>query len=160
MTNFLRKREISVLRCEPVPGTGEADIYALVVGAMVGQLRERRRWTQGELATRVGLTQSTISRIERGQARPDPFEMRAIAEAFGMTTAELSAVIDRAYERAVVAAKNAVKSKGKTDWWKIALGLLGVVGVSGLAGFAVAAALAELDGAKPPAKGRKPASDG
>lgn len=125
-------------------GEREADIYALVVGAMVTQLRTRHGLTQVDLASRLGITQPTMSRIERGQGRPGPFEMRGIADAFGLTTAELTSLIDVAYERAVKAAKEALAAPPKaSDWWKTALAVIGGMGLAGLAGFAVATALAD-----------------
>ena len=59
--------------------------------------------TQGQLAERIGITQSAVSRVERGQAQPDPFEMRALADAFEMTAAELTALIDNAFAKAAEA---------------------------------------------------------
>lgn len=124
----------------------EADIYALVVGAIVAQLRNQHGLTQGELATQLGVAQPTISRIERGQARPDPFELRRLGEVFGMSTAELVEVIDRAHSHAERAARDTVKVPPRGgEWWRIALAAIGAVGLAGLAGFAAAAALAKLD---------------
>jgi len=45
--------------------------------------RHARRWTQGELAERAGLTQETISRLERGLERPRAITRARLAEALG-----------------------------------------------------------------------------
>jgi transcriptional regulator with XRE-family HTH domain len=128
----------------------EDDLYAFVIGATISQMREKHRWTQGELAQRVGLGQPTISRIEHGVTSPDAHQMRALATAFGMTPAELNGVIDDAFSRAKEAAKSSVKGPLSGDWWKTALALIGAVGLVGLAGFAVALALKEAErSAKP-----------
>lgn len=129
----------------PVATEGEADVYALVVGAIVAQLRTRQGMTQGELASKMGVTQPTMSRIERGQVRLDAFELRSLAENFGMSTGQLTTVVDQAYARAEKAAKDEVRSSPKGEWWKTALAVIGGVGLAGLAGFAAAAALAETD---------------
>jgi len=134
---------------------GEADVYALVVGATIAQLRVRHGLTQGELASRIGATQPTISRIERGQAQAGPFELRGLAEAFGMSTAQLTALVDEAYARAERAANEEVKGPAQGEWWRTALTVLGGMGLAGLAGFAAAATLSRLD-AKPDETPKKP----
>lgn len=127
---------------------GQAEAYALIVGAMVAQLRTRQGMTQGELASRLGVAQPTISRIERGQTRLQAFEVRGLAEAFGLTTGEFTTLADEALARAEKAAKDEVKAPAKGEWWKTALTAIGGVGLAGLAGFAAAAALAKLDADK------------
>jgi len=39
-------------------------------GATVKRLRNKRGWTQEELATRLGCARNTIARIETGNRRP------------------------------------------------------------------------------------------
>jgi DNA-binding XRE family transcriptional regulator len=46
-------------------------------------LRRRRRMTQAQLASRSGVPQSEISRIERGAANPTAATLRALVEALG-----------------------------------------------------------------------------
>jgi len=123
----------------------EAYVYALVLGRVVASLRERRGWSQGELAERVGLTQSTLSRMERGQAQPDAFTFTKLAEAFQVTAAELSDYVDRALARSELAAQGAIGPSRPTTkpWWQSALAVAGVAGLGGLVAFAVAAALDE-----------------
>lgn len=131
-----------------MPSDREADVYALVVGAIVSQLRARHGLTQNELASRIGVAQPTMSRVERGQARPDAFELRGLADAFGMSTAQFTEIVDQAYARAERAAKAevGVQAKGtKGEWWKTALAVVGGIGLAGLAGFAAAAALAGFE---------------
>jgi transcriptional regulator with XRE-family HTH domain len=51
----------------PTASSPPAPVPALAsVGARVRQCRQLRGWTQVELAERAGLTQSTISMIEKG----------------------------------------------------------------------------------------------
>ena len=41
-----------------------------------------------DLAARMGVPQSLISKIEVGERRPDVFELRAICEALGLSLGE------------------------------------------------------------------------
>lgn len=109
------------------------------------RLRERHQLTQGELADQVGLTQTTLSRIERGQARPDPFVLRRLAETFNMTNAEFSQSVDMAFQRTQQAAQSSVRTESEQTWWQVALGVAGLAGLIGLATFAVAAVVSELE---------------
>ena len=45
------------------------------------ELRERQGWTQAELATRCGVDQGDISRIERGATSPTARTLQRIADA-------------------------------------------------------------------------------
>ena len=45
------------------------------------ELRERRGWTQAELASRCGVDQGDISRIERGSTSPTARTLQRIADA-------------------------------------------------------------------------------
>lgn len=143
------------------PRATEADLYAFVIGATVAQLREKNGWTQGDLASRVGVGQPAISRIEHGVATPDAHQLRALAGAFGMTATELTGLIEVGFAKATDAARNAVKGPAKDDWWKAALAVVGAVGLGGLAGFAAALALNERDRQKAPTPPRTgPSSNG
>lgn len=127
------------------PSFRQSQVYALVLGQTVLRLRERHRLTQGDLAARVGLTQSTLSRIERGQAQPDPYMLRQLAAAFGMTVGEFDEHVQDAYQRTEQAAQSAVRGQQDEKWWEVALSIAGVVGLAGLVAFAVAAVVNDLD---------------
>lgn len=109
------------------------------------RLRERQGLSQGQLADLVGLTQTTLSRIERGQARPDPFVLKRLAETFGMTNAEFSSSVETAFQRTQEAAQSTVRTESEQSWWQVALGVAGIAGLIGLATFAVAAVVSELE---------------
>lgn len=138
----------------------EARVFALVVGRLVASLRERQGWSQAELAGRAGLTQPTLSRIERGQVQADLLSFRRIGRAFGMSAPELHAHLERALARSEQAARGAVgqRSRRGSPWWKAALAVGGVGGLGGLVAFAVSAALDEL--AKQSPKGETPSPKG
>ncbi len=132
------------------PRSTEAYVYALVLGRVIGALRERHGMSQAALAERVGLTQSTLSRIERGQARPDAFTLRRLADAFGVTPGVLSDWVDQAYARSAEAARGAIGTrKTHKNWWQAAVAVAGFAGLGGLVAFAVAAALDDLTKKKP-----------
>lgn len=120
----------------------ERDAYDVVLGKVIAYYRQNRGWTQGQLAEEVGVQQSTISRIESGALSPDPYTFRQLAGAFGLSPAELTERVERAYRRTEAAARGVLAGE-ETPWWQTALGVAGVVGLAGLAIFAVAAALDE-----------------
>lgn len=49
------------------PLSPQAREAALLLGALVRQGRHERRWTQAELAERVGVSQVTLGKVERGE---------------------------------------------------------------------------------------------
>lgn len=51
--------------------------------------RERRLWTQAELAARIGSAESTLVNIERGKHQPRISTVRKLAEALEVDPAEL-----------------------------------------------------------------------
>lgn len=59
------------------------------VADAVRKQRERRRWTQQELADRSGLPQSHISRIERGVLSPSHKTVNRLAEALKVSIGEI-----------------------------------------------------------------------
>jgi transcriptional regulator with XRE-family HTH domain len=122
----------------------EAYVYGLVLGRVLASLRERRGMSQGELAAKVGITQSTLSRMERGQGQPDAFTMRKLAEALGVSVGDLNAWVDKALERSRQATLGAIGESPRPEekpWWQAALKVAGAAGLAGLVAFAVSAAL-------------------
>ena len=65
-------------------------------GERVRTLRERRQISQDELARRAGLSDDTISRIERARHHPNLGTMAKIAKGFGLS---LSALFEDQLER-------------------------------------------------------------
>jgi transcriptional regulator with XRE-family HTH domain len=65
------------------------------VGAVLARMRKSRRWTGAELATRVGMSQPKISRIERGRGVLDPEDVGALARVLGATEVEIRALMER-----------------------------------------------------------------
>ncbi len=122
----------------------EAYVYGLVLGRVIASLRERRGMSQGELAGAAGITQSTLSRMERGQAQPDAFTLKKLSEALGVSVAELTAWVDKALERsrqATIGAIGDTSRPAEKSWWQAALKIAGAAGLAGLVAFAVSAAL-------------------
>ena len=56
------------------------------IGRRVRHLRERRAWSQRDLAARAGVTLLTVFRVEHDQFahRPRPSTIRKLAEALGV----------------------------------------------------------------------------
>ncbi|MCW2666630.1 MAG: hypothetical protein JWN57_1592 [Frankiales bacterium] len=60
-----------------------------LLGEAVRARREQRGVDQAQLAGTLGVSQQTVSRWERGLARPRPVRVRELAEALGLDAAEL-----------------------------------------------------------------------
>jgi|GEM_PF-6119970 len=60
-------------------------------GERLVRLRKATGWSRSDLARRTGLSDSTVYRIESGQAGPKPSSLRRLAVAFGLSTSELTA---------------------------------------------------------------------
>ncbi len=56
---------------------------------LVAAVRQRKRWTQLELARRVGCSESQIAKIETGRADPRNLPKEAIARELGIATWEV-----------------------------------------------------------------------
>ena len=54
------------------------------IGARLRHLREARLLSQRDLATRSGVSQTTIVHIERGQTRPHPSTLRRLTAALAV----------------------------------------------------------------------------
>lgn len=65
-----------------------------VTGAMIKRLRERRTMTQEDLADSIGVSGKAVSRWECGRGYPDITLLEPIAEALGVSVAELLAGSD------------------------------------------------------------------
>ena len=70
--------------------------YHLLVGQILRKLRQDSKKTQTAMASCMGVTQSTLSRIERGISAPTPFHVRVAAQSCGTEPAELILEIERA----------------------------------------------------------------
>lgn len=59
-----------------------------MLAAWVKTERERRGWSQAELARRAGLSQPAIALLERSTRQPRPETVEGVARAFGLPSAE------------------------------------------------------------------------
>ena len=68
------------------PGAEEgyaAARLAYELGRTVREMREQRGWTQGQLATAAGMTQSAVARFEAGGTVPTIPVLDRVAQALG-----------------------------------------------------------------------------
>lgn len=61
----------------------------IVLQALLRELRQERHLSQQEVADRVGLEQTAISKIEIGEKRADLLELRDICTAMGLSLIDL-----------------------------------------------------------------------
>ena len=66
---------------------------------MLAQLREDAGLNQGALADRLGITQSEVSKFERGERVLDALRLRAWLHALGIGFASFAAALDRELDR-------------------------------------------------------------
>jgi transcriptional regulator with XRE-family HTH domain len=60
------------------------------IGSRILQLRRARRWTQQDLAQRLGVKVERISRLENGHSVPTVVELLRLSEIFGLDVDELA----------------------------------------------------------------------
>jgi len=80
----------------------EKTIYTREYDAVLRQLRETRKKagvTQVELANRLKLTQSVVSKIERGDRRLDVIELRTFCLAIGISLSDFVTQLERKLAR-------------------------------------------------------------
>jgi transcriptional regulator with XRE-family HTH domain len=63
---------------------------AITIGNNIKRLREQRKWSQGELAKKIGGTFQQISKYERGENAPGSMKLNQIAEILEVSVAELT----------------------------------------------------------------------
>jgi transcriptional regulator with XRE-family HTH domain len=88
---------------------------------------------------RVGITQSMLSRIERGQAVPELYDARRFALAFAMRPEEFSKLVEDVFVRTHQIVSQAYR-RGDGPWEDV-LKLVGAAGLSGVVALAMAALL-------------------
>ena len=59
------------------------------LGERIADARRSKGWTQGQLAERVGLTQTAVSRIETGTRAVGSLELAELAELLGVSVLDL-----------------------------------------------------------------------
>ena len=59
------------------------------LGQRIADVRRGKGWTQGQLAERIGLTQTAVSRIETGARAVGSLELAELAEVLGVSVLDL-----------------------------------------------------------------------
>ena len=70
-----------------------------ILGEVLVRARERAKLKQAEVAARLGLPASYLSKIESGTRRLDVIELIRIAEAMGVDPAEIVSEVEAALRR-------------------------------------------------------------
>jgi transcriptional regulator with XRE-family HTH domain len=71
-----------------VPSYGHS-LHVSAIGPKIRELREAAALTQEDLAHQAGISTSTLSRIERGNFQPRMDTLGKLAQALGVSVAEL-----------------------------------------------------------------------
>ncbi len=77
-----------------ITSAANEDSFRRLVSERVAELRRRRRWTLEEFAAGSGVSRSMLSQIERGEANPTLAVAHRIAQAMGISLAELVEAVD------------------------------------------------------------------
>jgi len=80
--------ELSIYRYRGAEQLGELDTIRRSVAAKVRDLRRARRWTQRELAVRLGLSQSRLSELERGAGSFTAEQLLVLVRLFNVPPSE------------------------------------------------------------------------
>ena len=62
------------------------------MGKYIAKLRKQKDMTQKELADKINVTDKAVSKWERGKGIPDIVNLEKLANVFGITIVELTAV--------------------------------------------------------------------
>jgi len=76
------------------------DIAYLELRRMLKDLREAKSLTQAQLARRLSVPQSFVSKYETGERRLDVIETAQICQALGTSTAQLLSTLSKRLENA------------------------------------------------------------
>lgn len=75
----------------PIPSRPEGALaYPAVVGQVLARLREERGLKQGDMATRVGLSQSAYSRLEKGDSVMNLAQLHKVCVELGVAPSEVT----------------------------------------------------------------------
>jgi transcriptional regulator with XRE-family HTH domain len=80
----------------------DKSIFSKDYALLLDQLREARRAsgvTQESLASRLGTTQSLVSKCERGERRIDVVELRTWCKALGLSFTDFLAAFEKSLKR-------------------------------------------------------------
>ena len=122
---------------------GQQEAYAVVLGVTLRALRLKHNLQQGQLARRVGVTQSMLSRAERGQASLTLYQLRCLALAFPITPLALCERVEQVFTQAEHIA--AATTGKETACWDALLDKSGPEGVYAVALLAQEKGLAPTD---------------
>lgn len=70
------------------------EVLRPVVGMRIAKLREAKGWTQLETATKLGISEQHLNRIEKAKASPGGELLYSFADLFGVPTDFLRLPID------------------------------------------------------------------
>ncbi len=76
----------------------EAKKFSRPVVSRLRQERERRAWTQSDIAERIGTNQINVSRWENGITFPGPYYRQRLGELFGKSLQELGLIPESSEE--------------------------------------------------------------
>ena len=95
---MLDSQTMAILTALQAGGAHAGLSYASIVSRVISELRKALNLSQEELAKRIGLTQSALSRVEHGDTVFNADHAIAIAPALGVLPHEIFAIADQAVD--------------------------------------------------------------
>jgi transcriptional regulator with XRE-family HTH domain len=92
-----------------------ATTYPSIVGKVLTDLRSQRGMHQKDMASAVGITQATWSRIENGQTSVTLEHLRSAAKTMGMPPSQILAIADQTEVEAEFRGVSVVETKSTPD---------------------------------------------
>lgn len=89
------------------------------------QIRRQRGLTQSELADMIGVEQPTISRLEKGSDAVTLRLVKQVADALGVTVADLFLDDRSVQEEAIISVYRSLPPERQKGWLDLAMTLLG-----------------------------------
>lgn len=89
------------------------------------KIRRQRGLTQSELADMIGVEQPTISRLEKGSDAVTLRLVKQVADALGVTVADLFLDDRSAQEEAIISVYRSLPPERQKGWLDLAMTLLG-----------------------------------
>jgi transcriptional regulator with XRE-family HTH domain len=73
----------------------DAKTLGQAIGAVVTQLRLRRKWSQGDLGVKVGYSTAWVNKLENGHVNPTLELVMALADTFDLRLSQFFARVER-----------------------------------------------------------------
>lgn len=93
-----------------------SDLTPLPFHKRLSYERQRRGWSQADVAEKVACDAKTVSRWESGQRLPRPYHRQALCELFGLSAEEFGLLVKTSSTEQTASAFRSDKQEGRSSW--------------------------------------------